>query len=255
MKAKRVQIEMAMLTHVGRVRAGNEDAMGAEMDAGLFVVCDGMGGAAGGELASRMSVKAFLEDARGRTFGAKDTELEMVEAVVAANKAVHGYALANPRLSGMGTTLVALHVALTHGAEAQSVPVAIAHVGDSRCYRLRGSVLDLLTDDHSLVSEQVRMGELTPAQAELSPIRNIITRAVGSHPHVEVDVRMEEARGGDIYLLCSDGLTRELDDAKIAVMLGRRGQSMETAAAKLVEAANEAGGADNVTVVLVRVCL
>jgi len=239
-----------MQTHVGLVRRTNQDAAGVEVERGLFVVCDGMGGAAAGEVAAHMAVQIFLREAYP---GETDEGSVVAHAVVVANREVYAYAQEDPRLRGMGTTLAALAVRTTVAARAKTIPLAITHVGDSRCYRFRNGILDLLTDDHSLVAEQIRLGEMTEEEAEASPMRHVITRAVGTAPEVEADLLRTEGLEGDVYLLASDGLTRELSEKEIAELLQLHGSSLETAAEKLVLGANEAGGGDNTTVILVRV--
>ncbi len=254
----------AMLSHSGRVRKGNEDACAANPDIGAFVVCDGMGGAAAGEIASKMATDAFLhslaplvdEDASPRT-ATPDVRLDT--AIHEANAAVFQHALRNPQFHGMGTTLVALLLRPAHAGAATAL--TLAHVGDSRCYLFREGALSMLTQDHSLVEEQVRMGELTALQAATHPMRNIITRAVGSQPDVEPEIRNIDPLPGDIYLLASDGLTRELSDADIAQTF-QRFMALEATrkrAAKpelsilsqtLIDQANDAGGGDNITVLL-----
>jgi protein phosphatase len=227
----------------GRSRKSNEDAYGLNLNnpAGAcnFVVCDGMGGAAAGEVASRMAVDAMLS-----AMSHGDLTLESFqEAVGAANHRVHRSAAQDPTRAGMGTTLVAM---ATRGNHAW-----VAHVGDSRCYRLRNRKLERLTLDHSLVDEQVRLGQLTPAQAETSPMRNVITRAVGTQDQVDADLIDFEVAPGDLYLLASDGLMREVNDEHIAGILNKPGK-LEDTCSQLIAAANEAGGHDNITCVLVR---
>jgi protein phosphatase len=164
-------------------------------------------------------------------------------AVADANSLVFSQAASDSRLHGMGTTLVAL---LTRGKS-----VWIAHVGDSRCYRLRGGALEQLTRDHSLVDEQVKLGQLTREEADRSPLRNVITRAVGSQRSVNAEIAESEAEPGDLFLLCSDGLTRELTDARIELLLKEPGD-LDAICRHLVDSANDAGGRDNVTCILVR---
>ena len=254
----------AMLSHSGRVRKGNEDACAANPDIGAFVVCDGMGGAAAGEIASRMATDAFLlslappvdEDASPRT-ATPDVRLDA--AIHEANSAVFQHALRNPQFHGMGTTLVALLLRPAHAGAATAL--TLAHVGDSRCYLFREGALSMLTQDHSLVEEQVRLGELTALEAAYHPMRNIITRAVGSQADVEPEIRNLDPMPNDIYLLASDGLTRELSDADIAQTFQRflaleatrkRAAKPELSilAQTLIDQANDAGGGDNITVLL-----
>lgn len=236
-----------MLTDVGRARAHNEDACAADEIAGLFVVCDGMGGAAGGEVASHMAARVFLERSRdGRDSQLVEWRLE--QAVLEANHAVFQESHRNLALRGMGTTLVGLEI----GRDLQEA--CVVNVGDSRCYRLRDDLFEQLTDDHSFVDEQVRAGLMTEDEASISHLRNIITRAVGSHAEVEPDVLRLDVAPGDIFLLCSDGLIRELDNEEIGRVLyqGREGD-LQACADTLVRLANERGGCDNITVVVVRI--
>jgi len=250
-----IQLDIAMLSDRGRWRKGNEDACGYDFNAGVFVVCDGMGGAAAGEVASHLAVETFLhyasETNRHGVTRAQNEQPEkfLTEAINHANHAVYQRARKEQELRGMGTTLIAL--LLKQGPESNLL-AWIAHAGDSRCYRLRADTLEALTFDHSLVEEQVRMGRLTQEQAERSPLRNVITRAVGSGPQVEAEMGHAEIVPGDLYLLCSDGLTRELEDAEIAEVLLSTA-NLEAACAALVAKANEKGGRDNITVMLVRI--
>jgi protein phosphatase len=239
-------VEFALLTDVGRLRDHNEDACAVDEANGIFVVCDGMGGAAGGEIASDLAARAFLEEAKPQSRG-ESAEWRLDHAVIAANNAVFDKASRDPDLRGMGTTLVALEV------DARRGKVWTANVGDSRCYRMRDGALQVLTEDHSYVDEQVRMGMMTPDQARLSPLRNVITRAVGSHGKVRPDIVAYDAHEGDLYLLCSDGLTREVDDEEISDILHHHGGDLTTCAEVLIGQANEYGGSDNITVILVRV--
>jgi len=240
---KVLEYEAAGASDQGRTRKSNEDAYGLDLrnDQGVcnFVVCDGMGGAAAGEIASRMAVEAMLHAMSDGVL----TRETFQQAVDAANHSVHHSAEQNPARAGMGTTLVAM---ATRGNRAW-----VAHVGDSRCYRMRDGGLERLTHDHSLVDEQVRLGQLTPAQAETSPMRNVITRAVGTQDEVDADVIEFVVAHGDMYLLASDGLMREVDDERIAGILRESGE-LEQTCAQLIRAANEAGGRDNITCVLAR---
>ena len=233
--------ETAARTSTGRVRSSNEDSYGFRVDRGIFVVCDGMGGAAGGEVASRVTVQKVLERI---TSDSADGPEALHDAIAEANHAVLQCAERDPGLYGMGTTLVAL---LLHPGTA-----LIAHAGDSRCYLFRDGQLTRCTQDHSLVDEQLRMGTMTREEAERSPFRSVITRAVGTQKAVMEEAVEIETRSGDVFLLCTDGLTREVNEDKIAEAL-RAENDLDTVAARLVDAANEAGGRDNVTCLLVRV--
>ncbi len=222
----------------GRQRRANEDSLLARSP--LFVVADGMGGAQAGEVASRIAVESF-----GEGLGAsKSPEETLAEYARAANARIHELSRSNAEQAGMGTTLTALYVG--------ELEVAIAHVGDSRAYCLREGELLRLTDDHSLVDELIRQGRLTPEEAEDHPQRSIITRALGPEEMVEVDTRSYRARAGDVYLLCSDGLTTMLGEAQLAEVL-RAHRDLHEAGEALIAQANEAGGRDNITVILLRV--
>ncbi|HZL48007.1 MAG TPA: Stp1/IreP family PP2C-type Ser/Thr phosphatase [Solirubrobacteraceae bacterium] len=225
-------------TDTGRQRRANEDSMLARPP--LFVVADGMGGAQAGEVASRLAVESFQDGLKDTT----DAEASLAAYARAANAGIHELSQVNAEHAGMGTTLTAVYV----GAE----EVAIAHVGDSRAYCLRGGELLRLTDDHSLVDELIRQGKLTPEEAVEHPQRSVITRALGPEPEVEIDTRSYRARDGDIYLLCSDGLTTMVPDARLAEILLAH-PSLRDAGEGLIAAANEAGGRDNITVLLLRV--
>jgi len=230
--------EEAVRTDTGRQRNANEDSL--FVDAPLFVVADGMGGAQAGEVASRAAAESFAQNLPS---GPPERLLE--ETIEGANRTIHELARKDPSLAGMGTTTTAALVDLDAGE------VAIGHVGDSRAYRLRGGRFEQLTRDHSLVEEMRRKGQLTDAQAEDHPQRSIITRALGPEPEVEVDLQTVPAQAGDVFLICSDGLTTMLDDEKVAHLLGRA-TSLQSAVRALVDEANRAGGRDNITVVLFR---
>jgi protein phosphatase len=238
--------QAAAASHRGRVRTSNEDAFGICAQDGLFVVCDGMGGAAAGEVASRVAVDTMLRSLCSPSDGdGGDQEVPSLlrDAVADANHLVFSQASNDSRLHGMGTTLVAL---LTQEKKAW-----VAHVGDSRCYRFRGGVLEQLTRDHSLVDEQVKLGQLTREEAERSPLRNVITRAVGSQRSVTAEISEIAAEPGDLFLLCSDGLTRELADSRIEQMI-RQSMDLDVLCQHLIDSANDAGGRDNVTCIVVR---
>jgi protein phosphatase len=230
--------DQASRTDTGRQRNANEDSL--FLRSPVFVVADGMGGAQAGEVASKAAAASF-----DRELTAAPPERVLTETIEAANRTIHELARKDPGLTGMGTTITAVIV------DPDSEEVAIGHVGDSRAYRLRAGKLERLTRDHSLVEEMRRKGQLTDAQAEDHPQRSIITRALGPEPEVQVDVQTVPAQAGDVFLICSDGLTTMLDDDKIARILARA-SSMESAVRALVDEANRAGGRDNITVVAFR---
>jgi PPM family protein phosphatase len=234
----------AAVSDRGLKRPSNEDAFGFSIEDGVYLVCDGMGGAAAGEVASSVAVDEVLHLLTGRNEnGQRAMPAAIEEAVVVANEAIFTRAQRNKKLTGMGTTLVAL--------TAQEKRVWVLNVGDSRCYRLRNGQLELLTLDHSLVEEQVRLGRMTPFEAARSPYKNVITRALGTQGQVTPDVFVLEAEPQDLYLLCTDGLTRELPDERIASLL-ETNQPLDALCAQLVDAAKKAGGHDNITCLLVR---
>jgi protein phosphatase len=230
--------DQAFRTDTGRQRNANEDSYFAR--APVFVVADGMGGAQAGEVASKTAAEAFAAD-----LPPGPPEQVLRETIEVANREINERAMADPSLAGMGTTITAAIV------NAQSEEVAIGHVGDSRAYRLRGGKLERLTRDHSLVEEMRRKGQLTDAQAEDHPQRSIITRALGPEPEVEVDVQTVPAAPGDIFLLCSDGLTTMIGEERIARVLDGA-TSMTAAVRALVDEANRAGGRDNITALAFR---
>lgn len=231
----------AGVTDRGRVRHANEDFFVMHAEAGAFVVCDGMGGAAAGETASHIAAETAL----AVLARSKPSANAIRDAVRLANSAVYERAQQDRRLEGMGTTLVVLSL----GESA----AWLGHVGDSRCYRWRAGALELLTQDHSIVEEQIRIGRMTREQARRSPMQNVITRAVGTRADVVADVEEVTLQTGDLYLMASDGLTRELTDATIESILGGSANDPGTACAALLAAANAAGGRDNITCVLVHV--
>ena len=238
----KVRYAVAALSDCGSVRPTNEDTCKYSAEHGVYVVCDGMGGAAAGEIASSMAVDTVLRLLNERD-GETRLEEAVEEAIRAANEAIHSRAEADFQLNGMGTTLAGL---VTEGRR-----VLVFNVGDSRCYLLRNGKLKQISQDHSLVEEQVRMGHMTQEEALRSPLRNVITRALGTQPSVEPDLFPLEAEDGDIFLLCSDGLTGEVPAAQIESLLATD-LPLEQLCANLVEAANLAGGHDNITCLLVR---
>jgi protein phosphatase len=231
--------EQAVRSDTGRQRNANEDSYFTR--APLFVVADGMGGAQAGEVASKAAAESFAGE-----LPAAPPERMLEETIEGANRTIHELARKDPSLAGMGTTTTAAIVDL------ESETVAIGHVGDSRAYRLRGGRFEQLTRDHSLVEEMRRKGQITDAQAEDHPQRSIITRALGPEPEVQVDVQTVPVQDGDVFLICSDGLTTMLDDETIGRILARA-TSLEAAVRALIDEANRAGGRDNITVVAFRV--
>jgi protein phosphatase len=230
--------ETTWKTDTGRQRRENEDS--AYVRAPVFVVADGMGGAQAGEVASSIAIEAFEH-------GLADSgtpEERLAERVRDANQQIYDRSRAEHGREGMGTTLTAAFVDDAH--------LAIAHVGDSRAYMFRDGELTRLTQDHSLVDELVRQGKLTEEQAAEHPQRSIITRALGPEPNVEVDTWTYPVRAGDVLLLCSDGLTSMVSEEGIAEVLASA-ENLDEAGRRLIEAANEAGGRDNITVVLFRI--
>ena len=250
-----MQILSGGVTDVGRVRANNEDCFRIVEDLNLFVLSDGMGGEAHGEIASAMAVETVVKHCRETesdpamtVFGdmpAKWSEKtrRLSSAVHLANQSIYESAQAHPEQHGMGATLTAAWI--------DGQALSIAHVGDSRAYLLRGGTLQQLTSDHSLVAEQVRRGILTPAEAERSEMQSVLLRALGAHAEIEVDAEEHMILGRDILLLCSDGLTRMVTEPEIAGTLQAEPNPTK-AAQRLVDLANDQGGADNVTVVVVR---
>ena len=230
-------IEQAGRTDVGRQRSANEDSLVVRPP--LFAVADGMGGAKAGEVASAVAVEA-VEAAKE---SGEPAEAQLAGIVREANRRIYELAVADESRRGMGTTLT---LAKLHGDE-----VSLAHVGDSRAYRMRGGELEQLTRDHSLVAELERSGQITPEAAEHHPQRSIITRALGPEPDVEVDTYTLTGREGDLFLICSDGLTSMISDDEVGSILRSAG-SLDEAADALVRAANQSGGKDNITVILFR---
>jgi protein phosphatase len=247
-------IAAAGKTDVGCVRTNNEDSFGYDASLGIFVLCDGMGGQAAGEVASELGVRTVLacfrqglekddDPAFDPAEGISQEAHELRGALHAANRSIRDAIAADARRNGMGTTVVAT---LLRGKNA-----AIAHAGDSRVYLIRNGAVEQLTNDHSLVMEQVRRGLLTMEEAEHSPIQNIITRALGVAETVEVDLSDNEVVAGDTFLLCSDGLTRHLSDEEILSQI-LAAPSLEAACDGLIASAKAAGGSDNITCLLVR---
>jgi PPM family protein phosphatase len=226
----------ASRTDPGRKRRHNEDSFVVQPP--LFAIADGMGGAQAGEIASALAAGALSESKANGGGESRVTEL-----IQEANRRVHERASTDPSTSGMGTTMT---VALIES----NGSVTIGHVGDSRAYRLRDGALEQITDDHSLVAELVRRGELSPAEAEVHPQRSVITRALGTDPDVDVDAFSVRPEPGDVYLLCSDGLSDMVPGAAIEEIMREHRGDLDAAARSLVRAANRGGGDDNITAVL-----
>lgn len=253
----RAALDVAQMTHPGMVRAHNEDSIFVDGTAGLAVLADGMGGYSAGEVASGIAVNVIRngllpELNSGRELSKVDVQSGLTHAaqllqqqIAAANKGIYEAAQARPECAGMGTTLVA---AVFCGNR-----VSIGHIGDSRCYRLRAERFEQLTHDHSLLQEQIDSGVLTPEQAKYSLNKNLVTRALGIEAIVPADIVEYRIEANDIYLLCSDGLTDMVEPEAIHGIIDERRQDLAQAAAELVELANQNGGRDNISVVLVRV--
>ncbi len=249
-----MEVKAFGLTHVGRQRQHNEDAFLVESDAMLFLVADGMGGHAAGEIASRIAVDSISEfilhtkEDDGTWPHAYDEHFKrstnrLMAAVRMANTRVLEAMRKDARLRGMGTTVVA--------CMADDTTVSVAHVGDSRAYMIRDGQLSRITNDHSWVFEQVQAGMLTEAEAEKHPLRNVITRALGGALQVTPDASEIDARPGDVFLLCSDGLTGMVPESEIQRIVTASSGDLKKACQQLIDAANERGGLDNVTAVLV----
>jgi len=251
-----VQIVSGGVTDVGRVRTNNEDCFRIVAPLHLFVLSDGMGGEAHGEVASALAVETVVQhcvdgqkNAAVTLYGEQqpgwsDKTQRLSSAAHLANKKIFESAHEHPDQEGMGATLTAAWI--------DGSRLSIAHVGDSRAYLLRGGSLQQITSDHSLVAEQVRQGILTPAEAEQSEMQSVLLRALGSQPDIQIDAEEHGLIARDILLLCSDGLTRMLIEPEIAGTLQAEPDATR-AAQKLVELANDRGGADNITVVVVRI--
>lgn len=236
-------------TDPGRVRTNNEDAVTFDEVTRLCVLADGMGGYNAGEIASGMAT-AFIKSElvrwlseAGPQANAGEVSRALEICVDNANRSILNAAQANPAYAGMGTTLVA--------GVFQDALLMVGHIGDSRCYRWRGNQLMQITKDHSLLQEQLDAGFLTPEQAALSPNRNLVTRALGVENDVRLELHAHDVEAGDVYLMCSDGLSDMVDDASIARIL-YNGTSLDQMSQQLVCQANENGGRDNITVLLIQ---
>jgi PPM family protein phosphatase len=248
-------LKAAGLTHVGKQRQHNEDSYLVEAEAHLFLVADGMGGHAAGEIASRIAVDSISEfilhtkEDDGTWPHAYDEHYKrstnrLMAAVRLANTRVLEAMRKDARLRGMGTTVVA--------CLADDETMSFAHVGDSRAYMIRNNQLSRITNDHSWVFEQVQAGMLTEAEAEKHPLRNVITRALGGALQVTPDASEIEMKAGDVYLLCSDGLTGMVPEEEILRVVTQANGDIDRACQVLIDSANERGGLDNVTAILVK---
>ena len=249
-------LEIASGTDPGMVRSHNEDSIAADPANGLVVLADGMGGYNAGEVASGMATTVITTEMQQLLAKAHPYEIDpesnkvlavklVREQVLKANATIYAAAQSQPQYAGMGTTLV---VCLFYDNKA-----LVAHLGDSRLYRMRDGVLKQITRDHSLLQEQIDSGLITPEQAKHAQHKNLVTRALGIDPTVEPEIREYETRPGDIYLLCSDGLCDMVEDDDIGMTLQALGGNLKLAAQQLVQMANDNGGRDNVSVILVRV--
>jgi serine/threonine protein phosphatase PrpC len=250
------KIEIGAKTDLGRVRDGNEDNFRVVAEIQLMIVSDGMGGAACGEVASELAVETIAKRCAEAPRPAdvvptvplraefSERTNRLLEAVQSANRLIHESAENDALKRGMGATVVA--------AWLEGLRLSLVHVGDSRAYLFRAGALERLTFDHTLVAEQVRIGILTPQQADTSAWQSVLIRALGPEAEVELDVGEHQLQPGDVVLLCSDGLTRMVRDAEIGGVLARM-SSAQAAAEKLVKLANQSGGDDNVTVVVMHI--
>lgn len=249
-------LEVVRLSDVGCHRDHNEDAVASDIEIGLLVLADGMGGYKAGEVASEIATLTMLAELKeamsgfdpGQTdpvTGMQAESLLLIDAAAKANASIFSVSESQPQCAGMGTTLVT--------ALFTNNKVLVGHIGDSRLYRLRGERLEQLTEDHSLLQEQLSSGLITPEQAKMSNNKNLVTRAVGIDPEVELELHEYDVETGDIYLLCSDGLTDLVEDDDIQAALIGLGSNLQLAASQLVQMANDNGGKDNISVILAKV--
>ncbi len=255
--SQRAPLEVASLSDPGMVRTHNEDSVFVDAPAGLAVLADGMGGYNAGEVASGIAVKVIsgglvpelrserelskVDVATGLTHAA----LLLQQQIAAANKGIYEAAQARPECAGMGTTVVA---AVLCGNR-----ISIGHIGDSRCYRLRADKFEQLTHDHSLLQEQIDSGVLTPEQAKYSLNKNLVTRALGIEAIVPADIAEYRLEAEDIYVLCSDGLTDMVEPEAVQAIVAEHRMNLAEAARRLIDLANQNGGRDNISVILLRV--
>ena len=249
-------LEIVKATHTGMVRSHNEDSIATDAEIGLAILADGMGGYNAGEVASGIATALISSETREALVRVAPHEMDaatgnfvankLISDIVAkANTSIFNAANSQPQYSGMGTTLV---VALFCNNQ-----LTVAHIGDSRCYRHRGGKLEAVTRDHSLLQEQIDSGLITKEAARRSQNKNLVTRALGIEPTVDTEVHSYPVQEGDIYLICSDGLNDMVEDDDIEMTLGALGANLPLAAEQLVQMANDNGGRDNVSVVLIKV--
>ena len=250
------KITISALTDIGMVRVKNEDSIGYDSELGLAVLADGMGGHRGGEVASSMTVDTIIDLLQqklpqikpGQTDSKSGYSLESIcikEAIESANDLVFKTGDENPMHNGMGTTIIVLYF--------YNNSLSLAHIGDSRCYRLRANTLEQITKDHSLLQELVDRGFYTPEEARSSQNKNLVTRALGIDPLVAADIQEDTVQINDVYLLCSDGLTDYVEDEYIYLTITRFSDNLEEAAKQLITKANQNGGKDNISVMLSRI--
>jgi protein phosphatase len=249
-------LQSASLTDPGRVRDHNEDCIESRPEVGLFVLADGMGGYNAGEVASGMATSLIADgleeawkprdvDRMGREESKALSEKVIRDQIARANNAIFTTSQNNPECAGMGTTLVVTHFYDNF--------MAVAHIGDSRLYRLRGDTMEQVTRDHSLLQEQLDSGLITPEEAKLSQNKNLVTRALGIDPTVEPEIHVYETQQDDIYLLCSDGLSDMVEDEEIRLTLITLKTNPNLTVQQLIQAANDNGGRDNISALLIRV--
>jgi protein phosphatase len=249
-------LEIVRLSDVGQRRDHNEDAVASDAEIGLVVLADGMGGYKAGEVASEIAILTIVAELKeamsgiesGQTDAATGMQAEshlVTDAVAKANESIYSVSQTQPQCAGMGTTLVA-------GLFTNN-KLLVGHIGDSRMYRLRGEELLQITEDHSLLQEQINSGLITPEQAKFSSNKNLVTRALGIDPTVELELHEHDVEVNDLYLLCSDGLSDLVEDEDIRLTLITLNANLELAANQLIQMANDNGGRDNISVILARV--
>jgi PPM family protein phosphatase len=249
-------LEIVRLSDVGQRRDHNEDAVASDAEIGLVVLADGMGGYKAGEVASEIAILTIVAELKEAMSGIEPGQIDaatglqaeshlVTDAVAKANESIYSVSQTQPQCAGMGTTLV---VGLFTNNK-----LLVGHIGDSRIYRLRGEKLLQITEDHSLLQEQINSGLITPEQAKFSSNKNLVTRALGIDPTVELELHEHDVEVDDLYLLCSDGLSDLVEDEDIRLTLVTLSANLELAASQLIQMANDNGGRDNISVILARV--